>query len=164
MILAYLFCLVSGGILITLSLTSDSGFDNDGTGGQLTLLFSTPFWSFSLCSFGLCGLLATLLAPTQPHLVVVAGLAGLSMGWVAAQLLRMIGKRNVNSLVRTDDLIGLEGRVTLAIAAGERGFVELNVKGSLIRRPARSCQGAIPQGAQVVVLSCQGHTLTVESL
>ena len=80
MILAYLFCLVSGGILITLSLTSDSGFDNDGTGGQLTLLFSTPFWSFSLCSFGLFGLLATLLAPSQPHLVVVAGLAGLSMG------------------------------------------------------------------------------------
>ena len=164
MLLAYLFCLVSGGILITLSLTSDSGFDSDGAGGQLTLLFSTPFWSFSLCSFGLFGLLATLLTPSQSHIALVAGFAGLVMGWGAAQLLRLIGKRNVDSLVRTEDLIGHIGRVTLAIGLEARGFVELNVKGSLIRRPARSCQGAIPQGAKVVVLTCEGHTLTVEQL
>lgn len=41
MLSAYLFCLVAGVVLISLSL-SDGG-DVDGEGGSLSLLFSTPF-------------------------------------------------------------------------------------------------------------------------
>ena len=44
MINAYLFCLIAGVLLISLSLNDDGGVD--GEGGQLSLLFSTPFWSF----------------------------------------------------------------------------------------------------------------------
>ena len=164
MLVTYLFCLVSGGILITLSLSQDSGFDSDGSGGQLTLLFSTPFWSFSLFGFGLCGLLATVLAASQAQIVPVAVLAGLAMGWSAAQVLRLIGRRNVNSLVCTEDLVGLEGRVTLEVGSDNRGFVELTARGSLIRRPARSTQGTIPQNTRVVIVNCDDHTLTVEPL
>ncbi len=45
---------------------------------------------------------------------------------------------DVDSLVRSDDLVGREGQVSLAIEAGGRGFVELSARGSLIRRPSRS--------------------------
>ena len=66
MIWTYCFCLVAGGVLIALSLDNDGGgFDGDGMGGSLSLLFSTPFWSFGLCGFGLCGLLMSLLTPSD---------------------------------------------------------------------------------------------------
>ena len=45
MLLTYLFCLLAGGVLIALSLDGDSGADADGAGGNLSLLFSTPFLS-----------------------------------------------------------------------------------------------------------------------
>ena len=62
MLLTYLFCLLAGGVLIALSLEGDNGADADGAGGNLSLLFSTPFWSFGFCGFGLCGLLLSLLS------------------------------------------------------------------------------------------------------
>ena len=37
-------------------------------------------------------------------------------------------------MVRSDDLIGLEGVVTLEMDAENRGFVELSVRGTLLRR------------------------------
>ena len=61
MLLTYLFCLFAGGLLIALSLEGDGEADADGAGGNLSLLFSTPFWSFGLCGFGLSGLLLSLL-------------------------------------------------------------------------------------------------------
>ena len=51
MLNAYLFCLLAGMVLISLSLNDDGGVD--GEGGPLSLLFSTPFWSFGLTGFGL---------------------------------------------------------------------------------------------------------------
>ena len=97
MLLTYLFCLLAGGVLIALSLEGDSGANADGAGGNLSLLFITPFWSFGLCVFGLCGLLLT-------------------------------------------------------------------ARGSLIRRPAVSNGGSLPQGTTVVVVASDGHTLRVDRI
>ena len=73
MLNAYLFCLLAGMVLINLSLNDDGG--GDGEGGALSLLFSTPFWSFGLTGFGLSGLLMQLLvgngAGWSSHLVAV---------------------------------------------------------------------------------------------
>ena len=166
MLLTYLFCLLAGGVLIALSLDGDSGADADGAGGNLSLLFSTPFWSFGLCGFGLCGLLLSLLTRrgTVVPTVVLALVMGLAMGLVAARLLRLLGKRDADSLVRSNDLIGLEGIVTLAIEAESRGFVELSARGSLIRRPAISAGGRLPQGTRIVVVASEGHTLRVDRM
>ena len=60
----YLFCLIAGGVLITLSIASDAdanlnvdGLNGDGggitEGGNPAVLFSTSFWSFGLAAFGL---------------------------------------------------------------------------------------------------------------
>ncbi|RPG07983.1 MAG: nodulation protein NodD [Planctomycetaceae bacterium TMED241] len=166
MLLTYLFCLLAGGVLIALSLEGDSGADADGAGGNLSLLFSTPFWSFGLCGFGLCGLLLSLLTRSGtvlPTVVVALGM-GVAMGLAAARLLGLMGRRDVNSLVRSADLIGREGIVTLAIEAESRGFVELTARGSLIRRPAVSNGGSLPQGTTVVVVASDGHTLRVDRI
>ena len=164
MLNAYLFCLLSGMVLISLSLNdADSG---DGEGGPLSLLFSTPFWSFGLTGFGLSGLLMQLLVRNSAGWFsqLIALTMGGGMGLAATRLLRVIGRREADSLVRSDDLIGLEGVVTLAMDAEQRGFVELSVRGTLLRRPALSCKGALAPNTKVVVVASDNHTLRVETL
>ena len=164
MLNAYLFCLLAGMVLISLSLNdADSG---DGEGGPLSLLFSTPFWSFGLTGFGLSGLLMQLLVNNSAgwFTQLIALTVGAGMGMVATRLLRVIGRREADSLVRSDDLIGLEGVVTLAMDAEQRGFVELSVKGSLLRRPALSAHGALSVNTPIVVVNGEDHTLRVEAL
>ena len=164
MLNAYLFCLLSGMVLISLSLNDDGG--GDGEGGALSLLFSTPFWSFGLTGFGLSGLLMQLLVrnnggwPTQ----LIALTMGWGMGLAAMRVLRVLGQREADSLVRSDDLVGLEGVVTLGMDTEQRGFVELSVKGILLRRPALSAHGALSVNTHVVVVNGEDHTLRVEAL
>ena len=164
MLNAYLFCLLAGMVLISLSLTDD--VSGDGEGGPLSLLFSTPFWSFGLTGFGLSGLLMQLLVRNSAGWFsqLIALTIGGGMGLAATRLLRMIGRREADSLVRSDDLIGLEGVVTLAMDAEQRGFVELSVRGTLLRRPALSCKGALAPNTKVVVVASDDHTLRVETL
>ena len=164
MLTAYLFCLLSGMVLISLSLNDDGGVD--GEGGPLSLLFSTPFWSFGLTGFGLSGLLMQLMVRNSAgwlnHLIALT--MGVGMGLLATRVLRVIGQREADSLVRSDDLIGLEGVVTLAMDAEKRGFVELSVRGTFLRRPALSCEGALAANTKVVVVASDDHTLRVETL
>ena len=164
MLNAYLFCLLAGMVLISLSLNDDGS--GDGVGGPLSLLFSTPFWSFGLTGFGLSGLLMQLLVRNTAgwFTQLLALTMGAGMGLVATRLLRVIGRREADSLVRSDDLIGLEGVVTLAMDAEQRGFVELSVRGTLLRRPALSCKGALAPNTKVVVVASDDHTLRVETL
>ena len=164
MLNAYLFCLLSGLVLINLSLNDDGG--GDGEGGALSLLFSTPFWSFGLTGFGLSGLLMQLLVRNNggwlTHLIALT--IGGGMGLAAMRVLRMLGQREADSLVRSDDLVGLEGVVTLAMDGEQRGFVEVSVRGTLLRRPALSCNGALAANTKVVVVASDDHTLRVETL
>ena len=164
MLTAYLFCLLSGMVLISLSLNDDGSVD--GEGGPLSLLFSTPFWSFGLTGFGLSGLLMQLMVRNSAgwlnHLIALT--MGVGMGLLATRVLRVIGQREADSLVRSDDLIGLEGVVTLAMDAEKRGFVELSVRGTLLRRPALSCEGPLAANTKVVVVASDDHTLRVETL
>ena len=164
MLNAYLFCLLSGMVLISLSLNDDGG--GDGEGGALSLLFSTPFWSFGLTGFGLSGLLMQLLVRNSggwpTHLIALT--MGGGMGLAAMRVLRVLGQREADSLVRSDDLVGLEGVVTLAMDGEQRGFVEVSVRGTLLRRPALSCNGALAANTKVVVVASDDHTLRVETL
>ena len=167
MVWTYSFCLVAGAVLIALSLDNDGGgLDGDGMGGNLSLLFNTPFWSFGLCGFGLCGLLMLILSPKDSGLpsLLVASAMGLAMGWGASHFLRLMSRREADTLIRNDDLVGQQGKITLTVGKEQRGFVELNVRGSLIRRPAFSNAGRLEEGTAVVVVASDQHTLRVDRL
>ncbi|MAJ28123.1 MAG: nodulation protein NodD [Planctomycetes bacterium] len=167
MVWTYSFCLVAGAVLIALSLDNDGGgLDGDGMGGNLSLLFSTPFWSFGLCGFGLCGLLMLILSPKDSGLpsLLVASAMGLAMGWGASHVLRLMSRREADTLIRNDDLVGQQGKITLTVGKEQRGFIELNVRGSLIRRPAFSNAGRLEEGTAVVVVASDQHTLRVDRL
>lgn len=168
----YLFCLLAGGVLITLSIVGESGTaDGDGVtgiaeGGNAAVVFSTSFWSFSLAGFGLCGLLLQLFTGTTSAQInlPIALLLGIGLGWSASFTLRSLARRDANTVVRTGDLIGLEGKVTLPLSEEQRGFVEISVRGSLVKRAARSASGHLERGQRVVILRFESTTLIVDAL
>jgi membrane protein implicated in regulation of membrane protease activity len=161
MLLSYLFCLTAGIALISLSLSDDGALD--GEGGPLSILFSTPFWSFGLTGFGLSGVLMSVLVGESSWLPnsLMALMMGLAMGAGATKILTILGHREADSLVRSDDLIGMMGRITLAVETGQRGFVELSVKGSLLRRPARCSSGSLAKNQRVVVVEINAQDASV---
>ena len=80
-------------------------------------------------------------------------------------MLRVIGRREADSLVRSDDLIGLEGSGDLGDGCRTTRVCGVNVRGSLMRRPALSCQGQLACATpSVVVVGQRRHTLRVEAL
>lgn len=169
----YLVCLIAGGILITLSIAGESDSVLDGEvatgiaeGGNPAVLFSTSFWSFSLAGFGLCGLLLQLFEGTASSSfnLPIALMLGVSLGWCASLALRFLARRDANTVVLAGDLIGLEAKVTLPLSESQRGFVETSVRGSLVRRAARSVCGHLDRGQNVVILRCEGTTLIVDAL
>ena len=89
---------------------------------------------------------------------------GLLMGCGASQTLRVLARRDANTMVRADDLIGSEATVTLPLSIDERGFVELSVRGSLLRRAARSASRPLQRGERVVILRSDGPTPVVDPL
>ena len=161
MLLTYLFCFAAGIALISLSLSDDGALD--GEGGALSILFSTPFWSFGLTGFGLSGVLMNIFAGANAWLPssLMALLMGLAMGIGATKTLAILGRREADSLVRSDDLVGLPGRITLRIQSGQRGVVELSVKGSLLRRPARCRSGPLEKHQNVVVVEINAEDASV---
>lgn len=169
----YLFCLIAGGVLITLSIAgeADADFSGDAAGGiaeggHAAVLFSTSFWSFALAGFGLCGLLLQLFQGSTSSLLTLplALLLGVGLGWAAAAALRFLARRDANTVVQADDLIGVEAVVTLPLTETQRGFVELSVRGSLLRRAARSASRPLDRGDRAVILRCDGNTLIVDPL
>ena len=167
----YLFCLIAGGVLISLSIAGDADADLDAAsdiaaGGNAAVLFSASFWSFGLAGFGLCGLLLQLFQGATASLFTLplALLLGAGLGWAAAASLRFLARRDANTLVQADDLIGVDAVVTLPLTATQRGFVELSVRGSLLRRAARSASRPLARGERAVILRSDGNTLIVDPL
>jgi hypothetical protein len=98
--------------------------------------------------------------PSLP-ISLMAVLMGLAMGIGATKTLAIMGRREADSLVRSDDIIGMVGRITLAVEGGQRGFVELSVKGSLLRRTARCRSGPLKKHQNVVVVEINTEDTSV---
>ncbi|WP_338441057.1 hypothetical protein VZH09_08585 [Synechococcus elongatus IITB7] len=127
-------------------------------------IFSFKFWTFGLCFFGMTGLLLGWLSPGLPSLLQI-GLAiamGLLLGTGMAGILRQLRNRQVDSLVRSTDLVGARGIVVLPFNAQSRGKVQLEVKNSVIELSA--CTDSpldFQRGDEVVVLRSEGQRLWV---
>jgi len=95
---------------------------------------SLKFWTFGLCFFGLTGLvLSNLAIGLAPALVAIAAvLMGIICGSLVAGSLRVLQRRQVDSLVRSNDLVGLTGTVEVPFDQASRGKVRLLAKGNMI--------------------------------
>ncbi|QFZ92416.2 hypothetical protein [Synechococcus elongatus] len=125
---------------------------------------SFKFWTFGLCFFGMTGLVLQWISPGLPgfwQLALSIGM-GLFLGTAIAAILRQLRHRQVDSLVRSTDLVGARGIVVLPFNAQSRGKVQLEVKNSVIELSA--CTDSpldFQRGDEVVVLRSEGQRLWV---
>ncbi|MCX8103818.1 MAG: hypothetical protein N3E42_05235 [Candidatus Bipolaricaulota bacterium] len=92
-------------------------------------------------------------------------LAGVAMSGIYIFAMHLVRSQEASSLIESKDLIGLTGRVTVAVPAEGLGEVSCTVKAQLTRRLARSKnRQAIPEGAIVKITDVQGDVVIVEQI
>ena len=147
---------VIGAVLLLISLVLDGIFDAFDFGdGPLSLTTIAAFTAiFGFTSFAMVGAGAS--ATVAGLVGAVAGVAG---GLVAWWLSRLIRSAESNTSVSSDDLIGDEASVVLAIPAGGLGEVALVRHGERVSLSA-TAETAIPRGSRVRIT----QTLTATSV
>ncbi len=88
-------------------------------------------------------------------------LAGVAMSGIYVLAMNLVRSQEASSLIESKDLVGLSGRVTVAIPQDGLGEVSCTVKSQRTRRLARA-QRAIPEGALVRIVEIQGDVVIVE--
>lgn len=92
-------------------------------------------------------------------------LAGVAMSGIYLFAMNLVRSQEASSLIESKDLIGLTGRVTVAIPPDGLGEVSCTVKAQVTRRLARSrTRQAIPEGALVRITDVQGDVVLVEQI
>lgn len=145
-----------GALLLIVSIVFDGIFEVFDFGdGPLSLTTIAAFTAiFGFTSFAMVGAGAS--ATVAGLVGAVAGVAG---GLVAWWLSRLIRSAESNTSVSSDDLIGDEASVVLAIPAGGLGEVALIRHGERVSLSA-TAETAIPRGSRVRIT----QTLTATSV
>jgi membrane protein implicated in regulation of membrane protease activity len=129
-----------------------------------SILLSVKFWTFLSGFFGLTGLVLGQVQPDLAPLTValLALLVGLMLGAAASTILQLLRRRTRNSLVRSQDLVGLVGLVELPLSVGSCGKVQLQVKGTQLSLIAQT-QDPTPleKGQRVLVVGTEGSRIWV---
>jgi membrane protein implicated in regulation of membrane protease activity len=188
MLTLYWLCFAVGGVFVLLAVLS--GFDGVDFGDQdvdiqwddvewstakerslrvgwynlFSILKTLKFWTFALCFFGLTGLVLSHLPVGLPaNLVAIAAVSmGIVCGSLVAGSLQFLGQRQVDSLVRAPDLVGLTGIVEVPFDRTRRGKVRLLIKGSMIDLLASTDEAqTLQQGDRVLVVSAEQNRLWV---
>ncbi|MFW6051131.1 MAG: hypothetical protein ACODAU_08150 [Myxococcota bacterium] len=158
----YLFALVLGGVLLVASVllgghSGDADADADvdaggdaGTGEHLPVhldhggdisgfdafwaLRSLRFWTFFLAFFGLTGLVLDGLGLVEGALAsaLVALGMGAGSGYLAAGVLRWLGREESGSIASSGDYVGKTARVLVPVRKGGVGKVRLDLRGSSV--------------------------------
>ena len=132
------------------------------TGLPLSLLTSFKFWTFGSCFFGLTGVVLSTLGLNPLGVAIAATLMGLFCGASLASVLRLLRRRQVNSLVQSADLAGIEGIVEIPFDASMRGKVSLQIKGTLVEFIAYTNDpNPLKKGDRIFVLGAERDRLWV---
>lgn len=113
--------------------------------------------------FGAVGWASEALTSTpKPTVLIGATASGLGLGLVVSLVMRAIQKAGSDSSVRTEDLLGVEGKVTVPVHSNTDGKVRLMVKGDSIDFLALSNDNrSITPGEDVVVVAVENDRLRV---
>lgn len=131
---------------------------------SLGVLTSFKFWTFGGCFFGLTGLLLTWISSGwgSSAILMIALAMGCTLGGSLATTLRVLRRRRVDSLVRTEDFAGLLGIVELPFDANSKGKVCLEVRGSTLHMIAYTDdQTSFVPGDKVLVVGTENNRLWV---
>jgi hypothetical protein len=129
--------------------------------------FSVKTFAVFLAAFGTVGGLAHYVVRGQPRAVLVSSTLGVLSGVVLSAVyllaMRLIYSQQASSLITDRELVGVEGRVTVAIPPDGLGEVTCLLGERTTRRMARAPgTGPIPEGVIVRVKEVYGDTVVVE--
>ena len=132
--------------------------------GIFAVFKTLKFWTFALCFFGLTGLVLSHLSVPLPAALITSLAIGMGLvcgGFVSGSL-RWLQRRHTDSLVRTNDLVGLSGTVVLPLDQTQSGKVQVSVKGSLLEMIARTDDvNRLQVGDRVLVVGTEHNRLWV---
>jgi membrane protein implicated in regulation of membrane protease activity len=150
-----------GAVAIQLFGGHDVGHDvggHDGGGhddGPLLFLASIRFWAFALLAFGLVGTLLLFFGfAGTVAAAIIAGVAGVGSGYVAASVVRRLQGQGTSSVATTADVVGRVGRVIVPPSAEARGKVRVSVRGRDVDYVAKSNE-ALDADDTVLVEECE---------
>lgn len=175
----YLFAAVLGGGLLVFSLLGgqDGGGADDlgghdapgghhGAGEMIMGFFRPRNLIFFLATFGATGSVLTWLGGFAPLTLAFAIAMGLGAMTLSHALFAWLNRTDSAAAVLDDaDLEGLQGRVVLTLAPGERGRVVCIVGGReqhVIARLASNTAGTLEAGRDVVIVGMKGGVAEVE--
>jgi membrane protein implicated in regulation of membrane protease activity len=142
------------------------GFDHDvdhdlGHGGPG--FFSARVISVFVTTFGGAGAIGTYYGLSPLPASGIGFGAGFVFAWIIFAFARFLYSQQATSEVKSDDLVGRQARVTVAIPAGGVGQVRCRVGEELVDKIARtSGPGAIPENTPVVISGVLGELVVVE--
>ncbi|MBE9115974.1 NfeD family protein [Lusitaniella coriacea LEGE 07157] len=127
---------------------------------------SLRFWTFGSCFFGLTGILLTLFQGSiaEPIVLWLAIAVGLLFGTTITAILHNLRQNQANSLVNSNDLIGLPGIVEIPFDSNSKGKIRVSVRGSILDLIALTEDRQMFQpGEQVYIVGMENNKVWVVS-
>lgn len=136
--------------------------------GELTAdtwipFFSLRFWTYFAATFGLIGLILTLLRLADPITTFVLSISvGFGMGLLVAYLMRVLKNASTTSSAGVQDLLGKEAKMLVGVKTSQLGKVRFEVKGEIIDMIAVTEDGSeIESGEEVLIVGIEGNQARV---
>jgi membrane protein implicated in regulation of membrane protease activity len=188
LIYLYLFALILGGVLVLASILlggqgesdadADAGLDKDlplleGQAGDISgvdvfwAFRSIRFWTFFLAFFGMTGLVLDGLGLVDSSIVaaILATGMGAASGFVAAGLMRWLGRDESGHIASSGDYVGKTVRVLLPVGRDRVGKVRLELRGSSVDVLATTDEeGPITSDEEAIIIEMDGARARIARL
>jgi membrane protein implicated in regulation of membrane protease activity len=188
LIYLYLFALILGGVLVLASILlggqgetdadADAGLDKDlpvldGHAGDISgvdvfwAFRSIRFWTFFLAFFGMTGLVLDGLGLVGSSVVaaILATGMGAASGFVAAGLMRWLGRDESGHIASSSDYVGKTVRVLLPVGRDRVGKVRLELRGASVDVLATTDEeGPITSEEEAIIIEMDGPRARIARL
>ena len=181
MMTAFVICALLGGILVLFGMLGhdhspdvhadlhfDANADADGDSDvgsmfQWMPFLSLRFWSYGLVTFGLVGIVLTMLVHLTPAgVLTLAILSGLTCGSAVVFAVRALGRNMVSTGATVHDLTGAVGKATVAIRGQVPGRVRCELKGEILDLVAvTSSDQVIEIGTPIIITAIENDRAMV---
>lgn len=125
---------------------------------------SLRFWSFGAASFGLTGLLVSLLPVPWLVPLALALIVGLSVGTGTSWLFRRVRTDEVSGETSLARYAGEEARVVVTVRPGSTGRIAVDTSAGRVEIPAKTRDRVLAPGERVLVASVAGGVADVSPL
>jgi membrane protein implicated in regulation of membrane protease activity len=190
LIYLYLFALILGGVLVLASILlgghgetdadadAGAGLDKDlpvleGQAGDISgvdvfwAFRSIRFWTFFLAFFGMTGLVLDGLGLVGSSIVaaILATGMGAASGFVAAGLMRWLGRDESGHIASSSDYVGKTVRVLLPVGRDQVGKVRLELRGASVDVLATTDEeGPITSEEEAIIIEMDGPRARIARL